>query len=284
MDTQKMQALYGLKYNPFSQDVPVDALHQTTKIQSFCHRVESLVIDGGFALITGEPGIGKSVALRLLADRLAALRDLQVGTISRPQSGMSDFYREIGSVFGMSWTVSNRFGSFRTLREKWLAHIDTTLFRPVLLIDEAQEAPSAVLSELRLMASVCFDSKVILTVVLAGDNRLIERLRAPDLAPLGSRIRTRYRAEPAGRDEMIATMNTRIDAAGNGALVTPETIELLVDHAAGNYRTLMNSAAELLATALDMDAKRIDEKLFFDLYQPAESRPRKPVAVRRAQH
>lgn len=284
MDTQKMQALYGFKYNPFSQDVPVDALHQTAKIQSFCHRVESLVINGGFELVTGDPGIGKSVVLRLLADRLAALRDLQVGVISRPQSGMSDFYREIGAVFGMSWAVSNRFGSFRNLREKWLGHIDTTLFRPVLLIDEAQEAPSAVLSGLRLMASVCFDSKVILTVVLAGDNRLVERLRGADLLPVGSRIRTRYRAEAASRDEMIQTMMSRLEAAGNSALVTPETIELLVDHAAGNYRTLMNSAAELLDTALDREAKKIDEKLFFDLYQPAEIRPRKPVAVRRAPH
>jgi len=284
MDTTKMQALYGLKYNPFTQDVPVEALTQTPKIQSFCHRVESLVIDGGFALITGEPGTGKSVVQRVLADRLGAMRDLQIGAISRPQSGMSDFYREIGAIFGMSWTVSNRYRSFRTLRERWSSHIDKTLFRPVLLIDEAQEAPTTVLSELRLMASVCFDSKVILTVVLAGDNRLVERLDSADLLPLGSRIRTRYRAEAATRDEMIATMTARLDAAGNGAVMTTEAVELLVDHASGNYRTLMNSAAELFAVALDLDAKKIDEKLFFDLYQPADVRPRKPVAVRRAQH
>ena len=51
-------------------------------------RCESLVLDGGFAMITGEPGTGKSVLLRILAERLGQMRDLQVGIINRPQSGM----------------------------------------------------------------------------------------------------------------------------------------------------------------------------------------------------
>jgi hypothetical protein len=50
---KKHLALYGLKYNPFSPDVPVEALYRTPKMESFCWRLEQLVGDGGFALITG---------------------------------------------------------------------------------------------------------------------------------------------------------------------------------------------------------------------------------------
>ena len=98
---RKMLALYGLKWNPFAPDVPVEALHVSRRIESFCWRAEQLVGEGGFALITGAPGAGKSVTLRILADRLEARRDAKVGVISRPQSGLSDFYREMGDLFGV---------------------------------------------------------------------------------------------------------------------------------------------------------------------------------------
>ena len=61
---KKMLALYGLKWNPFAPDVPVEALHVTRRIESFCWRVQQLVGEGGFALVTGAPGTGKSVTLR----------------------------------------------------------------------------------------------------------------------------------------------------------------------------------------------------------------------------
>src|SRR5215813_10645604 len=94
--SKKLLALYGLKWNPFAPDVPVEALHSTTRIESFCWRVEQLAGEGGFALITGAPGFGKSVTLRILADRLAQKRDVTVDVLSRPQAALSDFYREMG--------------------------------------------------------------------------------------------------------------------------------------------------------------------------------------------
>lgn len=71
--------------------------------------------------------------------------------------------------------------------------------RAVLLVDEAQEMSPAALCELRLMASARFDSQPLLCVVLAGDARLIDKLRREELIPLGSRIRTRLATEHTSR-------------------------------------------------------------------------------------
>jgi general secretion pathway protein A len=267
MDFSKIQALYGLKWNPFLPEVPVESLARTPRIESFCYRLESLVLDGGFAMITGEPGTGKSVTLRILADRLGKLRDLHVGIINRPQSGMSDFYREIGHIFGQSWGVSNRWGNFKTLRDRWQSHIENTLLRPVLLIDEAQEIPTSVLNEIRLLSSVSLDSRSILTVVLAGDQRLPERFLSPDLAPLGSRIKTRFRTETASRDELVQALELRLAEAGNPNLMTEGLVFTVVEHGMGNQRVVMQTCEELLIAGAAQGVKQLDEKIFLGLYQ-----------------
>ena len=74
MNTKKLLALWGLKWNPFAPELPGEGLLVTPRIEHFAWRVEQLVQEGGFALISGESGTGKSVALRIVAARLSALR------------------------------------------------------------------------------------------------------------------------------------------------------------------------------------------------------------------
>ncbi len=270
--SQKLLALYGLKFNPFSPELPIEAIYVPPKVESFCWRIEHAQIgEGGFAMIHGEPGSGKSVILRLLAERLTRLADITVGIISHPQSNLADFYREMGDVFAVPLRPHNRWGGFKVLRERWIAHLQATRRRAVLLIDEAQEMRPAVLSELRLLASARFDSQPLLCVVLAGDARLIEKLRREELVPLGSRIRTRLGLEHASRDELAACLTHLIETAGNASLITAQLRQTLCDHAAGNYRVLATMAAELLAVAAQRELAKLDEKLYLEVFAPPDS-------------
>jgi type II secretory pathway predicted ATPase ExeA len=279
MNTKKLLSLWGLKWNPFSPELPDEALLATAKIESFAWRVEQLVTEGGFALISGESGTGKSVALRILALRLSALRDVVVGVLERPQSKSADFYRELGDIFSVKLRPSNRYGGFKALRERWKAHVTSSRIKPVLLIDEAQEMDPEVLSELRILSSADFDATSLLTVVLAGDGRLVELLRHEDLVPLGTRIRTRLVTEPASRDELTELLSYALAKAGNATLMTSELIDTLVDHAAGNYRLLMTMGAELLAHGIAHEVQQLDEKFYLEVFQP--QRPRARAASKR---
>jgi type II secretory pathway predicted ATPase ExeA len=263
---KKLLGLYSLKFNPFSPQAPVSAFWVSPQIESFCWRIEQQIGEGGFALALGDPGTGKSTALRLLCERLSNLRDLSVGVLSRPQAQLADFYRELGHLFGVPLSPHNRWNSSQALREKWLAHIEASLYRPVLLVDEAQEMNSAVFCELRLLSSADLDSRSILTIILAGDHRLTHRLEETDLLPIASRIRSRLRLEALSPKQLQEGLNHLLKAAGNPRLLTPSLIQTLCEHAAGNLRLLMNMANDLLAAASHQERELIDEKLFFEVF------------------
>ncbi len=114
----KGPALYGLKWNPFAPELPTEAIYVPPKLENFCWRIEHAQIrEGGFAMIHGDPGTGtgtgKSVALRVLAERLARLPDVTVGAINHPQSNLADLYRELGDIFAVKLRPHNRWGGFK---------------------------------------------------------------------------------------------------------------------------------------------------------------------------
>jgi len=275
MTTDKqLLALYGLKWNPFLSDIPVEAIWSPPQLGSFSMRLESLVMEGGFAMISGEPGLGKSKTLHLMAQRLGKLEDVVVGVMERPQSTINDFYREMSTLFGVNLSHANRYGGFKALRERWHNHIRTTLFRPVLLVDEAQEMTTSALNELRLLASTNFDSQSILTTVLCGDDRLPERFRTAPLASLGTRIRLRLPLEPLHRDHLLEYLHHALEQAGAAHLMTESLTEALAGHCCGNLRMLNQMAAELLTVAAEKELPRIDEGLFLETFS-RQPRPRK---------
>ncbi|MBV6274227.1 ATP-binding protein [Alcaligenaceae bacterium CGII-47] len=138
--SQKLLARYGLKHNPFSPDLPTQAIYIAPRTERFFWRIEqALVREDGFAMIHGDPGTGKSVVLRLLAERLARLPDITVGAINHPQSNIGDFYRELGDIFAGPLRTSNRWGGFKALRERWLGHLESARTRLATEFAEKQE-------------------------------------------------------------------------------------------------------------------------------------------------
>ena len=129
-----------------------------------------------------------------------------------------------------------------------------------------------VLTELRILSSTRFDSRVILGVVLAGDRRLQDKLRQEELAAFGSRLRVRIALEPMDKDTLQAVLNHRLETAGATALLTKGLKNTLVERAAGNPRVMLSMGQDLLVVAVHRELKRLDEKLFLEVYQPTTSR------------
>ncbi len=124
----------------------------------------------------------------------------------------------------------------------------------------------AVLNELRLLTSMHFDSRTLLSVILAGDGRLTAKLRREELLPLGSRIRTRLSMEYASREALLECLKHLQKSAGTVSLMTTEWMNTLAEHALGNYRVLTTMAAELLVTAARHERPQLDEQLYLEVF------------------
>ena len=106
----------------------------------------ALMTDNGAAMLAEETRLGLS-RLGLSTKQ----HYLTVGVMQRPQSKLGDFYRELGELFNVGLSPVNRYGGFKALRERWINHCQSTLFKPVLLIDEAQQMSAECLTELRIL-------------------------------------------------------------------------------------------------------------------------------------
>ena len=114
----------------------------------------------------------------------------------------------------------------------------------------------------RLLASARFDSQSLLCVVLAGDARLLDKLRREELIPLGSRIRTRLATGVATREQLLACLEHLLATAGN-------------------YRIFIRMAAELLIAAAQRDITELDEKLYLQVFaQPQPQGARRAASAR----
>lgn len=106
-------------------------------------------------------------------------------------------------------------------------------------------------------------------MVLAGDERLAEMLRTPELLPLGTRIRARLRLEPRTPDELHQMLARRLEHCGNPSMVDAVVVRTLAEHVAGNPRVLMTAANELLdaATAREQARGVVVLALIFDQFE-----------------
>lgn len=269
---------FGLKWNPFDGETPAESLWSHDEIDDFVLRVQQISRVGGFALITGAPGKGKSAVLRLLKHQLSSGQKVQVNELCRPQSRLRDFYYELGALYGVAMTGANRFGTFQRLREDWQSKIQSCKHRPLLIIDEAQELHPEVLLELRLLASVDLDSRSILTVVLAGDTRLSAMLERPEHQPVRSRVRASLQLADWDIERLTSFLKHQLKEAGRPDLIAPEVIQALCEQALGSPRILATLCAECLLQAKEAGRPAIDMDTWLDLGKKARTKPSKRPA------
>jgi general secretion pathway protein A len=205
----------------FTKEVP--ELLPTTQLPELHARLRHTLGQCGLMLITGEPGVGKTAAVRAFCQSLDPTT-CTVIYLADPTLTARSLYRLLADQLGLEapWSASE---CGRTVRQCLLARREAGAV-PLLLLDEADELPTATLAELRVLQNADMDARSPAAVVLIGAPLLRQRLRLQTLTALAQRVTTSYHLVGLTATETAAYIDLQLALGGTPAVsFTPAAIE-----------------------------------------------------------
>lgn len=249
--------VFGLTRPPFERGLQSAELFRAPQLDELHSRLQYLVQNRAVGLLTGEPGCGKSTALRRLRDELhpEQVRSLYLhDTAVNP----ADFCRQIalGLEIEPSWT---RALIMREIRQEIERLTNERKLIVLLVLDEAQALRPDVLTLLPLLANFDWDRDARLAILMVGQNGLRQTLRRAHLEPLAQRITVRYALRGFDRDTTRLYLEHRLKIAGlDRPLFTEPAVEALWQSSQGVMRRIDTLAHYALAAAATKRATQID--------------------------
>ncbi|WP_018992797.1 ExeA family protein [Aromatoleum toluclasticum] len=181
--------------------------------EALAHLLYGLRVDGGFVLLTGEVGTGKTTICRCLLEQVPD--DCDIAFILNPKLDTVELLATLCDELHVPVAAGER--SIKVLVDSINRHLLDANARgrkTVLIVDEAQNLSTEVLEQLRLLTNLETHERKLLQIILLGQPELRERLAQPELRQLAQRIVARYHLEPLSRQEVGAYVNHRLAVAG----------------------------------------------------------------------
>ena len=215
-------------------------------------RFQWLLHSPGLALLTGEPGVGKTSVLRDLTNALNPHR-YRVVYLSETDFGRLDLYRSLALALGLT-PPHRRAQLWRELKARILELTDVQQILPIWIIDEAHNLPPEFFRDLPAFLNFAFDSRDLLTVWLVGHPCLAQTLQRMPYAALTGRIQVRIHLKPVLERERFAQfIQHAFKSSGLTTTVLADSgLELVRQASQG----LPRQAGRILRTAMNLAASK----------------------------
>ncbi|WP_318470001.1 ExeA family protein [Photobacterium leiognathi] len=205
------QDFFGITEAPFSIVPSARFLYLSERHrEALTHMLSGLTDGGGFGLLTGEVGTGKTTVLRAMISRLP--HQTQVAVILNPALSAHDLLAAICDELGLSYESDASFKQLTDIIYRHLMANHAEGRQTLLLVDEAQHLMPDVLEQLRLLTNLETDSRKLLKVVLIGQPELQQLLQQERLRQLAQRITSRYHLLPLTETEVSEYIHYRLTA------------------------------------------------------------------------
>lgn len=240
------EKFFGLSKSPFSLVPDPDCVHLTTQhADAISGLTFGILARKGYLVLTAEPGLGKTTALRSLAQLLAEA-NIQSSVIFSPTLTASEFLEMALLNFGFRDIPVSKAQRLKLL-EEFLVRAEADGKTIALIVDEAHQLSPELLEEVRLLGNFESNDGKLLQIVLVGQNELNDRLNLPQLWQLKQRIAIRlslqrldreaveqyirFRWAKAGGDDPIPFSGTAVDGIASWSNGVPRVINVICDNA-----------------------------------------------------
>ncbi len=215
---------FGFKELPFSISPDPRYLYMSVQHrEALAHLLYGVKSDGGFVLLTGEVGTGKTTVCRWLLGQIP--EDCDIAFILNPKLTAEELLATLCDELGIHYPEGTN--SIKVLVDRIYAYLLDAHARgrkTVLIIEEAQNLKPDLLEQIRLLTNLETNQRKLLQIIMLGQPELKDLLSRPELRQLSQRITARYHLRPLSRREVAAYVEHRLAIAGAHTKLFPAII------------------------------------------------------------
>jgi general secretion pathway protein A len=210
---------YGLKEEPFNITPDPRFLYWSQKHQeAFRHLVYGVQSNKGLAVLTGEPGTGKTAILRAVTEHLGEqYPGIHIAFLVNSKINVQDLFCLIFDEFGLEANEDSK-SMYLIKLKSFLIQNHHNNQKSILILDEAQNFHAALLEEIRLLSNMEIAGEKLLHIFLVGQPQLLENVKMPGLGQLKQRLGIMYNLLPLNRLETELYIHKRLNVAGAHAV------------------------------------------------------------------
>jgi len=255
---------FGLQEEPFSIAVNPKYLYMSTRHRdALAHLLYGVGAGGGFILLTGEVGTGKTTINRCLMQQLPMETDVAI--ILNPALNAEELLATVCDELEIDYEPGT--SSLKVLTDRLHAFLLENHGRgrnTVLMIDEAQHLQFEVLEQIRLLTNLETDTRKLLQIILVGQPELSVMLAKPELRQLSQRITARYNLKPLDFEETDAYIRHRLQVAGlpaNQELFPRSVVKGVYKYSRGIPRLINILCDRMLLGTYGQNKSRVDSSM-----------------------
>lgn len=255
--TREMLGHFNLSEQPFSKEISTDRLLSLPSIHSALKTLELLVETKGIGCLTGKSGTGKSCLIRML---IAGMHTGLVNPVylCHTSIGVMEFYTHLSTALGLA-PAGRRAAMFRSVQERVYCLHRSSRIHTVLIIDEAHLLSNEILKELRLLSNFEVDSLNAMTILLCGQQSLLQKFGLSILESLANSITISVSTDGLPKEETFSYVEQRISTCGgNPATFTKGALNLIHQASVGVLRSIGTIATAGLGKAFASDSPTVE--------------------------
>lgn len=254
---------YGLEFNPFDKTIETKNTFETEDFKILKNRLNYIKENKTMALITGNPGMGKTFAIRSflneLNKNLYKVIYLCMSTITT-----FEFYKQLCYELGIE-PPNKKIDMFKEIQQQILTLSRDKKINLIIVLDEAQYLKTEILNDLKILLNFDLDSKNYVSLILVGQPILNSILRRNIFEALNQRITVSYNMIGINKEELKEYINSRISIAhGNNGIFNEQSIEAIFNACSGSLRVANNIITKSLIIGKNKESQTIDSNIILE--------------------